>query len=286
MNRILKNIVYHFPRLLSDRRFIELMWELKYGYKLDLDNPKTFNEKLNWLKLNDRNPIYTALVDKCEVKKYVAEKIGYDYVIPTLGVWNSFDEIDFDSLPESFVLKCTHDSGSTLIVKDKKDFDKGNAGKVLSKALKHNFFWNAREWPYKNVHPRIIAEPYLADLQGCLNDYKFFCNNGKVKFLFIATERFSEAEETKFDFFDREFNHLEFTNGHPMALTTPAKPKEFEQMVELCERLSSGIPFVRVDLYDLNGKILFGEYTFSHWGGFVAFTPPEWDRKLGDMIQL
>lgn len=271
---------------ISDEAFLKKAFLINMGYELDLENPKSYNEKLQWLKLNDRNPKYTMMVDKYEVKKYVSKLIGEEYIIPTLGVWENFDDINFDQLPSKFVLKCTHDSGGLVICKDKSNFDKKYAKKIITKSLKRNYYWSGREWPYKDVKPRIIAEEYIEDSStGELNDYKFFSFSGKVKALFIATDRFS-PEETKFDFFDSEFNHLPFTNGHPNASVAPPKPKLFEEMKTIAERLSVGIPQVRVDLYEVDGRIYFGELTFSHWSGLVKFDPYEWDVIFGKWIEL
>lgn len=254
---------------------------------MNLDSPKSYNEKLQWLKLFDRDSKYTKLVDKYEVKKYVSSVIGNQYIIPTLGVWDSFDDIDFASLPDRFVLKCTHDSGGVVICKDKSTFDKVKAKRIIQSSLKKNFFYEGREWPYKNVKPRVIAEKYMEDPDsGELPDYKFFCFDGVVKALFIATDRQKKDEDTKFDFFDAEYNHLEFTNGHPMAKETPAKPKCFEEMKELAALLSKGIPQVRVDFYEVNGEVLFGELTFSHWSGLTPFVPEKWDNIFGSWINL
>jgi len=256
------------------------------GTELNLDHPKTFSEKLQWLKLYDRNPEYTKMVDKYEAKKYVAGIIGEEYIIPTLAVYNSTSEIDLEALPDKFVLKCTHDSGSVAICKDKKTFQKREAFAILEKGLSKNYFWQNREWPYKNVKPRIIAETYMEDIETQeLRDYKFFCFDGKVKALFIAEDRQGD-EETKFDFFDADFHHMDIRNGHPNADTPPAKPHSFEKMKEMAEKLSQGIPHLRVDFYEANGKIYFGELTFSHWSGFTPFEPEEWDLKFGEWLHL
>ena len=272
---------------LPDKTYLSLIYKLNLDNKINWDNPKTFNEKLQWLKLYDRRPEYTTMVDKHAVKEYVTNIIGEEYIIPTLGVWERFDDIDFDSLPEKFVLKCTHDSGSTIICKNKSSFDIQTAKIKLTKALKKNLFSYAREWPYKNVQPRIIAEAYMEDPSTKeLRDYKFFCFDGVAKMMFIATDRYTEGVETKFDFFDIDFNHLDFTNGHPNADVLPKKPENFEKMIELAEKLSQGIPHCRVDFYEVDGKIYFGEITFFHWSGMVAFDPPEWDEKIGSWITL
>lgn len=272
---------------MSDEKYLRKMFRAYMGYDLDLDDPKTFNEKLQWLKLHDRKPIYTKMVDKYEVKKLISEKIGKEYIIPTLGVYKSADEIDFNKLPEKFVLKCTHDSHGLVICKDKSKLDINAAKKKLDKALKSNYYYKFREWPYKNVKPRIIAEKYMEDkLTGELRDYKFFAFNGCVKALYIASERQSAGAETKFDFFDTDFNHLPFKNGHPNAKVPPEKPKGFKEMIRLAEKLSVGIPHVRVDFYEINGRIYFGELTFFHWSGMKKFEPKKWDRIFGSWIDL
>lgn len=272
---------------LSDKKYLEMRYKLRFGKKLDLENPLTYNEKLQWLKLYDRNPEYTKMVDKYEVKKYVADKIGEEYIIPTLGVWDKFEDIDFDKLPDQFVLKCTHDSGGIVICKDKSNLNKEKAKKKIEKGLKRNYYWSSREWPYKDVKPRIIAEKYMVDESGYeLKDYKFFCFDGKVKVLFIATDRAVEGEETKFDFFDENFVHLPIKNGHENADKELACPEGFEKMKELAEKLSQGIPQLRVDFYNINGQIYFGETTFFHWSGMVPFEPEEWDYKFGEYIKL
>ena len=274
-------------RWLPDKTYIKLLFRAKCGKKLNLKKPETYNEKLQWLKLYDRRAEYTQMVDKYEAKLYVEERVGKEYIIPTLGIWDRFEDIDFDSLPEQFVLKCTHDSGGLVICRDKDKLDKEMAKKKINSSLARNYYQFGREWAYKNVKPRIIAEAYMEDEETKeLRDYKFFCFNGEVKALFIATERASTTEETKFDFFDENFNHLPFTNGHPNALEAPKKPINFEKMKELAARLSTGIPHLRVDLYEVNGKIYFGELTFSHWGGMMPFEPEEWDYKFGSWIQL
>lgn len=274
-------------RHLSDESFIKKQFKYTMGYDLDLENPKTYNEKLQWLKLFDRKPAYTIMVDKYAVKQYVAKKIGKEYLIPTLGVWDKPEDIDFDVLPDQFVLKCTHDSGGLIICKDKKKLDKSQAIKKIKSCLKRKYFYIHREWPYKNVRPRVIAEQYMEDSEtGELRDYKFFCFNGEVKALFIASERQSKSTETRFDFFDADFNHLPITNGHPNADTPPQKPKCFEEMKRLASLLSKNIPHVRVDFYEVNGRVYFGELTFSHWSGFVPFSPKEWDYTFGSWIKL
>jgi len=273
--------------LMSDKCYLKWMYSAMMGTKLNLEDPKTFNEKLQWLKLYNRNPEYCKLVDKYDVKSYISNLIGDEYIIPTLGIYDSFDDIDFNALPNQFVLKCTHDSGSTVICRDKATFDFEKTKAKLTKKLKSNLFWHTREWPYKNIKPRIIAEQYMEDVKTSeLRDYKFFCFNGEVKALFVATERQKKGEEVKFDFFDTEFNRLELKQGHPNAKQCPQKPECFDEMKRLAEKLSQGIPHVRVDFYEVNGKIYFGELTFFHFAGIVPFEPQEWDYKFGEWIKL
>lgn len=281
------DLIKKHPNWMSDRFFIETEWQILMGYKLNLKVPKTFNEKLQWLKLYDRNPLYTKLVDKVLVKNWVAEKIGAEYIIPTLAIWECAEDIDISQLPDQFVLKCNHDSGSIIICRDKSTFDIKKAKEKLSKALKQNYYWNSREWVYKDIRPLIFAEPYIIDYEkNDLPDYKFFSFDGKVKVLFIATERASKTTEVRFDFFDMDFNHLNVENGHPNANIIPKKPKCFDMMIRSSEILSRGIPHVRCDFYEANGKMYFGELTFYHWSGFVPFQPYSFDEYLGDFIKI
>ena len=275
----------HFFDWMPDWMYLKIQFRLALHRKLNLNNPKSYNEKIQWLKLHDRKPEYTMMVDKFAVRKYIAETIGDQYSIPLVGgPWHSFDEINFDKLPNQFVLKCNHDSGGLIICKDKSQLDKEAARKKINKSMKRNFYWANREWPYKDVKPCIIAEKYMVDDSGYeLKDYKFFCFDGEPKAMFIATDR---NVDTKFDFFDMDFNHLPFTNGHPCADKTPEKPKTFEEMKRLARILSKGIKQVRVDFYEINGQVYFGELTFSHWSGMVPFEPIEWDYKFGEWIRL
>lgn len=281
-----RRLVLTFARCYSDRKFLEALFPLRVGYKLNLDNPRTFNEKLQWLKLYDHRPEYTQMVDKYEAKKYVASIIGEEHIIPTLAVYDRAEDIDFEALPNQFVLKCTHDSGGIVICKDKSKLDREAAIKKLSHGLKKNYFYQNREWAYKNVKPRIIAEQYKEDAGGELSDYKWFCFDGEPKAMFIATDRFAKGEETKFDFYDVDFNHLPFTNGHPNATKPITKPIGFDEMKELARKLSKGLPQVRVDFYDVNSHIYFGELTFFHWSGMKPFEPQDWDYKFGEWIKL
>ena len=270
----------------ADRLYLKMLYRNRMKKPLNLENPRTYNEKLQWLKLYDRNPLYTMMVDKAAVKEYVAGRIGEEYIIPTLGVWESFDDIDFDALPDQFVLKCTHDSGGLVICDDKSKLDISKARDQINHALKRKYFLNTREWPYKDVKPRIIAERYMVDESGYeLKDYKFFVFDGVMQAMFIATDRAAKTE-TCFDFFDRDFQHLPFTNGHPNAVREIPKPENYEQMIEIAERLGKGMPHARIDLYNINGKIYFGEITLFHWSGFKPFVPEEWDYTFGSWINL
>ena len=272
---------------MNDSEYLKKIFVVRCGYELDLTSPRSYNEKLQWLKLHDRNPEYSKMVNKYEVKEYVADKIGENYIIPTLGVWDNFDDIDFNSLPDQFVLKCTHDSGGLVICKDKSTLNKTRAKKKINKSLKRDYYLTGREWPYKNVKPRIIAEEYMEDEKTAeLRDYKFFCFDGEVKALFIATERQKPGEEVKFDFFDENFNHLPIRQGHPNAKVPPKKPEKFEEMKVLAAKLSEGIPHVRVDFYEVNGKIYFGEMTFFHFSGMMPFEPREWDNVFGGWVNI
>lgn len=273
--------------LLPDKIFLKIRYKSLIGKRLNLKNPRTYNEKLQWLKLYDRKPEYTKLVDKYEVKQYVANLIGGEYIIPTLAVWDNAEDLDIDALPNRFVLKCTHDSGSILICKNKEEFDLTAAKTYFKNKRAKNMFWWGREWPYKHVRPRIIAEQYMEDsITSELRDYKFFCFNGEPKLMFIATDRQNKNKETAFDFFDLEYNHLPIKNGHPFAEFLPEKPKNFEKMVELSKKLSVGIPHVRVDFYEVDDRIYFGEMTFFQNSGMVSVEPPEWDLKMGRWIDL
>ena len=282
---ILLNVKY-FLRFLPDKFYIKLYYRAVFKKKIDLENPKTFNEKLQWLKFNDRNPLYTKLVDKYEVREYIKEKIGEKYLVPIYGVWDKFDEIDFEKLPNQFVLKCTHDSGGIVICKDKSKLDLKEAKKKINKALKRNFFYIGREWPYKNVKPRIIAEEYLQEENDDdLYDYKFMCFNGKVKCSFICSGRNSK-DGLSVDFYDINWKKMPVERKYKNSKKEFKKPKDYEQMIALSEELSKDIPFVRVDFYEVNGKIYFGELTFYPGSGFEKFNPQKYDELLGSWLEL
>lgn len=279
----LNRLVYVLP----DKWYLFFRFKNRVGYWPHLNHPRSFNEKLQWLKLNDRHAEYTQMVDKIDAKKYVASIIGDKYIIPTLGVWNSVDEIEWDKLPNQFVIKVSSDSGGIVVCKDKQTLDIEKAKEKLTNGWGKNYYVHNKEYPYRDLTPRIIAEEYKEDESGYeLRDYKIFCFNGEPKILFVASDRQKAGEDTKFDFFDLNWNHLPFTNGHPNSKEHIAKPKNFEEMLEIAKKLSVGIPQVRIDLYNCNGQIYFGEITFFHWSGMTAFDPIEWDFKLGKMIKL
>lgn len=273
------------PTWMSDKYYLSIQFRQYMGYKLNWNKPRTFNEKLAWLKIYDRNPLYTKLVDKYEVKKWVSEKIGYKYIIPTLGVWDKFEDINFDELPNEFVLKCTHDSGSVVICKDKSSFDFKSAKEKLNNALRTNFYWWAREWPYKNVKPRIIAEKFIIDNTGETNDIKYFCNNGVIKFLKVDFDRFLNHSA---NYYDVNWNKIDCSENYCPSVADKdfSKPYNVDQLKEIVETLSKNLPFVRIDFYDIDGIIYFGEFTFYPAGGYNSFTPKEWDSKFGNEIVL
>lgn len=296
-NRLFLNMVQicHIKNLLPDKLYLQMKYRRDYGYCINWKNPRSFTEKMQWLKVYYRKPIMTKLVDKYEVKCYVEKMIGKEYIIPTLGVYNSFDEIDFSSLPESFVLKCTHDSGGLILCKDKDCLDTNSARIKIESSLKKNFYYLMREWPYKYVKPRIIAESYMTDdIHYDLIDYKFYCFNGEPRYCQLITDRSSHES---IDFFDKEWVHQDFIGLNPVCKNNPVyknnpicktmpKPANYETMIDLARILASDFPFVRVDFYNINGHIYFGEMTFFPAGGFGFFTPEEWNYKLGEMISL
>ena len=273
-------------RLIPDRIYLQIVYFRHFKKFIDFDNPKTFNEKIQWLKLNYRKEEYTNLVDKYRVKQYITKLIGEEYVIPTLGVWKNVDDIDFKSLPEKFVLKCNNDSGGIVICKNKKDFDEVKAKSFLKERLKNNGYWYGREWPYKNVKPCIIAEKYMEDsISKDLKDYKFFCFNGSMEFFDIDIDRFIEHRS---NYYDRNGNFLPFGKTYcPPDYTKKIEmQKNLDKMIELAETISHNTVLSRIDFYEIDGQVYFGEITFYPGSGFSPFTDEKWDYKLGDMIDL
>lgn len=281
---ILSNIGWkvHVP----DEVLLRRLYQIQMGQDLNLENPVLYTEKLQWLKLFDHRPEYTRMVDKYAVKEYIAKTIGPEFVIPLLGVWNRVEDIDFNILPRQFVLKTTHDSGGIIVCRDKNSLDISKAKKKLQYHMKRNYYTRNREWPYKNVPHRIIAESYMEDSkQKELRDYKFFTFGGEPRVLYIAQGR-GNQRETVADFFDMDFNHLPFTIDHDMAMVPPEKPINFELMKALAAKLSAGTPQLRVDFYEVDGKVYFGEMTFFHCSGMAPFHPEQWDRIFGDWVTL
>ncbi len=280
---IFKKIKYSL-RFLPDRTYIQLYYFIRFRHLCNFRSPKLYNEKQNWLKLYNRKPEYVYMVDKIEAKSYVAGVIGQEHIIPLYGVWEHFDDIDFETLPDQFVLKCSHDSKSTLIVKNKSKFKKAQAKRTIETALKYNFFYFCREWPYKRVKPRILVEAYMEDhIDGELRDYRFFCFNGEPKVMKITSNL--DNKKINVDYYDMDFKHLNFSpKGN--ASKPPRKPTTFNQMVEFSKLLSKDIPSLRVDFYEVDGRFYFGELTFFNNGGFRSFTPREWDRIFGNWLEL
>ena len=270
-----------------DKAFQKWDYKIHTGRKLNMKNPQTYCEKLQWLKYYYRNPEYTKLVDKYAVREYVKEKIGEEYLVPLYGVYDSFDEIDFDKLPEQFVLKCTHDSGSVVICKDKKSFDFDKAREKLEFCLNRNQFYLSREWYYKNVSPRIIAEKYLEAMNDVgFTDYKFMCFSGEPKFMFTCTDRFTESG-MKENFFDMNWRPLPFKQCNiDVNNKDIPKPVNFELMKKFAGILSAGIPHIRVDYFEYNGNLYFSELTFFDSGGRTPFEPEEYNKIIGDYIVL
>lgn len=273
---------------LSDRDYLELYYENKFGYRPDLENPKTFNEKIQWMKLYYRRPELPGFVDKAEAKERVAKIIGEEYIIPTIGVYDNFDEIDFGRLPNQFVIKCTHDCASVIICRDKTKFNIEEARKKINKALKVKYYGKAaREWVYSQIKPRIIIEKFMKN-EGTddIVDYKFFCFNGEPKIMYISSGLEDHATAS-ISFADMDYNLLDIERADYRALDElPPKPKSFEKMKELARKLSAGFPQVRADFYEINGKPYFGELTFYTCGGMVRWKNHEYDERLGAMIEL
>ena len=294
---IVKNLVRNpfltFPYLgsmnllnwMPDSLYLRGCFRASLGHKLNLKNPKTFNEKLQWLKLYDRNPAYTQMVDKYAVREYIKNTIGEEYLIPLLGVWDSFDEIDFNTLPNQFVLKTNHDSGTVIICKNKNTFDKDAARKKINRALKKNYYYSGREWPYKNVKPKIIAEMYMVDESGVeLKDYKLFAFDGMIKLIQVDFDRFGYHRR---NIYTPEWELV------PLSILYPSdenvlieRPQPLNKLIDLSSILSKGIPHVRTDFYVIHDKIYFGELTFYHGSGYEPFYPEVWNKTLGDYIQL
>lgn len=296
MNRVLKNLLFRFPFLFSDRRFLELVHPLRTSHQLCLDEPKRFNDKIQYLKLYDRKPLYTTLSDKVSAKDFAAGILGPEAIIPTLGVYDRVGDIPWESLPSSFVLKCTHDSGGLVICRDKASFDReasfdrDAACAKLGACLKRRFFYQSREWCYKDIKPRILCEPLMGDerQKDSLIDYKFFCFNSKPRFMYISSG-LEDHSTARISFADLEGRPLPFRRSdyRPFEGQLPL-PQNLPALVDAASRLAAAVPapFLRVDLYEIGGKPYFSEFTFYPNGGYLPFDPPEWDEKIGEMLNL
>lgn len=308
--KLLIYVLHRIGIIFSDKTYLKILFRLHMGHKLNIDNPQTYNEKLQWLKLYNRKPEYTQLVDKAHFKEYIAHTLGEEYIIPTIGVYDKFDDIDFASLPNQFVLKCTHDSGGLIICRDKNILDLKKARRKINDCLKRNYFYTWREWPYKNVKPRIIIEQFISTEKLDVNienlksidtdilqkkygllDYKFMCFDGEVKALFldigVVTGSEGHAEEYFRSVYDKDWNVMnvkETREHYPIPIE---RPQFLDKMVKIAERLSVGHPHIRVDLYHINNQIYVGELTFYHGSGMGnLFIPAAWDYKFGEWIKL
>ncbi len=271
--------------ILSDKSFIKKLYKKRMGKDINLSNPKTFCEKQNWLKLYDRKPIYTVMVDKYLARDFVAERIGEEYLVPLLGVWDNADDIDFSVLPDKFVLKCNHNSDVTICT-DKSTLDVEKVRKKLNEQLKNNYYLSKREWPYKNVPRKIICERFMEnDDKSNPIEYKVFCFNGVPKYILVISGRF-HTEEPTMDTYNIMWEHTDLINGGPLAGDVYPKPECFDELCRLSESLSSNTPFLRVDYNYWNNKLYFGELTFFDSAGFEKYKPEKWDYILGDLIEL
>lgn len=287
-------IIQNFFGWLPDKTYLQLLYRFKMGHRLDLNHPKTFTEKIQWLKLYNRRPEYTLMVDKYAVKKYVADIIGEKYIIPTLGVWDKPEDIDWDALPNEFVLKTTHGGGSggVVICKDKKTFDRNKAILTLRDSMNGDIYRSLREWPYKDVKKRVLAEKYMAPKDMVnnpiydLSDYKFFCFNGEPKYCQVIRDRHSKES---IDFYDMNWRHQEFVGLNPIAsngINPVPRPLLLDDMICICHKLSKNMKFVRIDMYVIDNRIYFGEITFYPASGMGLFNPDKWNEELGNLISL
>lgn len=278
---LLRNVGRYIP----DSLYLKIQYCYHFGKFPDLHNPQTFNEKLQWLKLYDHNPTYTTMVDKVRAKEYVKSRIGEEHIIPTLEVWERAEDIDFDILPEQFVIKCNHDSHGVIVCKDKSHFDVERVRIRLGKRLKNNGYYYAREWPYKNVEKRILAEQFISDESEDLIDYKIHCFNGEPKFILVCQDRFSKTG-LKEDFYDLSWKVMDVKRPSAEHGVPVEKPAMLNEMLEMARTLSKGVPFLRTDFYYIHGRILFGELTLFPASGFQRFVPEYYDRLFGDWIDL
>ena len=272
--------------ILSDKSFIRKIYKERMGKEINLSNPRTFCEKQNWLKLYDRKPIYTVMVDKYLARNFVAERIGEEYLVPLLGVWDNADDIDFSALPDKFVLKCNHNSDVTICT-DKSTLDIEKTRNKLNEQLKQNYYYSKREWPYKNVPRKIICEKYMENYDGSEPlEYKVLCFNGVPKYIIVISGRFSNRETTM-DTYNSNWIYTDLINGDcPLSGDIFEKPKCFDKIISISEKLSENTPFLRVDFNFWNQQLYFGEMTFFDAAGFENYKPDEWDLKLGNLISL
>lgn len=280
---ILVTLIQKLHVCLSDRICVKILYILYFGKRLDFNNPQTFNEKLNWLKIYDQNPLYTKLADKYEVKEYVRSLIGDEYIVKNYGVWDRYEDINFDALPDNFVIKTTHDSGGVYVCRSKSKINFQQIKKFINRNLKKNFYYISWEWPYKNIKPRIIIDEYLNDGRiGELQDYKFWCFNGTPTYIYIT----NKGDKIYENFYDMDFTPVDINHGSPRYYPEYTKPEHFEEMRELAKSLSAGIPFVRVDFFVVNNCVYFGEYTFYDWGGVRPFDNYDTDLELGKLLHI
>lgn len=283
IRRIINTFLYQTAPLWPDELYLRLRFFCFFGYLPNLKNPNTFNEKLNWLKLHYHNPVMPILADKYAVKDYVTDKIGKDYVVPCYGVWEHFDDIEFNSLPKRFILKTTGDSGGTYVCHDKSNINLQKARDILERGIAKNYYYYGREWAYKEIKPRIIAEYLLDDNSGHeLTDYKFWCFDGNPLIMYITNKGSTIYE----NFYDMDFKPMNINHGFPRKTPEFDKPVDFEEMKSLARKLSKDLPFVRVDFFDVDGKVYFGEYTFYDWGGLQPFLSKEDDLNVGQYLKL
>jgi hypothetical protein len=283
-NRELRLKLINLLRFIPDEPYLKMVFWIKTGKKLNLKNPKTFCDKLNWLKLHDFKPEFTRLADKIAVRDHIKELLGEDICLPLLGVWEHYDDIDFDTLPDKFVMKCNHDSGSVKIIRDKSSMDHAALREFFEGRLKLNPFVLGREYPYKDIKPRILVEKFMTSNTGRdIRDYKFLCFDGIPRYMFVISDRSTDCRS---DFYDMDFNRLPIVDTYPMSDEPMEKPVFFDEMVELVTKLAQGLRTVRIDLYEIDGKIYFGEYTFYDGGGFWPKEPEEWEYRMGDLIRI
>lgn len=282
----IKSILKKASSILPDKFYLSLLVRIRLGYRMNWKHPVTFNQKLQWLKVHDRNPEYTTLVDKFEVKRFVAQNFGSNLIIKNYGIWDRFDDIDFSTLPDQFVLKTTHDSGGVVVCSDKSKFDKVEAKQILETSLNTDYYKVWREWPYRNVQRRILAEKYLEGSDHQLRDYKIHCFNGVPKIVLVCQNRFSKDGLTE-DFFDTNWKHLNIARAaHPNSSELVQRPSRLDEMINMSKKLSQNKRFVRVDFYEVSGRLFFGEMTFYPASGLEHFSPESVDYAWGDMLFL